>query len=87
MLSGCTKVEALEAASLHPAKLLKISDHKGTLNCEADADIILLNEELEVQATFIAGNLVWLNDKNPVTKEIFTNYAAETNEMKKMKSS
>lgn len=73
-LSGCSKVEALEAASLHPAKLLKISDEKGTLNYGADADILLLNDKLEVQATLIAGNLVWLNNKNDVTKEIFANF-------------
>lgn len=76
-LAGCTKVEALEAASLHPAKLLTISDHKGTLNYNADADIIVLNDELEVQATFIAGNLMWLNNNSPLTREIFANYGTQ----------
>jgi N-acetylglucosamine-6-phosphate deacetylase len=61
----------LEAASLHPAQLLKISDRKGTLNYGADADIILLNNDLEIQATFIAGNLVWLNNTNTLAQEIF----------------
>jgi N-acetylglucosamine-6-phosphate deacetylase len=61
----------LEAASLHPAQLLKISDRKGTLNYGADADIIILNIDLEIQATFIAGNLVWLNNTNTLAQEIF----------------
>ena len=71
---GCTIVEALEAASLHPAQLLKISDRKGTLNYGADADIIILNNDLEIQATFIAGNLEWLDRTNTVAKQIFEDY-------------
>ena len=73
-LLGCSKVQALEAASLHPAQLLQISDRKGTLNYGADADIILLNDDLEVQATFIAGNLEWLNNTNTVVRQIFKDY-------------
>ena len=72
--TGCSKVQALEAASLHPAQLLQISDRKGTLNYGADADIIMLNDDLEVQATFIAGNLEWLNDSNAVVKQVFKDY-------------
>ena len=71
---GCSSVEALEAASLHPAQLLKISDHKGTLNYGADADIIILNDDLEIQATLIAGNLVWLNNSSAVAQKIFADY-------------
>lgn len=73
-LLGCTEVQALEAASLHPAQLLKISDRKGTLNYGADADIIILNSNLEVQATLISGNLVWLNNTSAVAQEIFADY-------------
>ncbi|XP_018091976.1 N-acetylglucosamine-6-phosphate deacetylase isoform X2 [Xenopus laevis] len=35
--TGCTVEEALEAASLHPAQVLGIEDHKGTLDFGADA--------------------------------------------------
>ena len=73
-LLGCNEVEALEAASLHPAQLLKISDRKGTLNYGADADIIILNGNLEVQATLISGNLVWLNNTNAVVQAMFADY-------------
>ncbi|ESO99991.1 hypothetical protein LOTGIDRAFT_213201 [Lottia gigantea] len=55
----CGNVEALEAASFHPAQVLKISDRKGTLDFGSDADFILLTEDLHVKATFIAGELVW----------------------------
>lgn len=49
----------MEAASLHPAQLLDIDTHKGSLEVGKDADFILLNKELQVQATYIAGEKVW----------------------------
>ncbi|OCT64295.1 N-acetylglucosamine-6-phosphate deacetylase isoform X1 [Xenopus laevis] len=57
--TGCTVEEALEAASLHPAQVLGIEDHKGTLDFGADADFVLLDDSLNVKATYIAGKLVW----------------------------
>lgn len=51
----CTMVEALEAATLHPAQTLGIQDKKGTLNTGADADILFLNDDLEIQKVFVAG--------------------------------
>lgn len=60
----CGTVRALEAASLHPAKLLGISDRKGTLNFDSDADFIMLNDDLVVLATYIAGECVWSKAKD-----------------------
>lgn len=61
--TGCSTVEAIEAATLHPAKLLGIEKRKGTLEFGADADFVLLNDQLHVQATFIAGRLAWQGPK------------------------
>ena len=55
-------MEALEVASLHQAQLLAITERKGTLAFGADADIVVLNRDLEVMATFIAGQCVWRSD-------------------------
>jgi N-acetylglucosamine-6-phosphate deacetylase len=57
--SGCTAAEALEAASLRPAQLLQIENEKGSLHEGADADFIFLDDELDVQACYIGGRLVW----------------------------
>jgi len=57
--AGCTIAEALETATLHPAKALGINSHKGVLNYGTDADFILLNEKLEVLQTWIAGECVY----------------------------
>lgn len=55
----CSKVEALEYASLHPAQLLGITERKGTLDYGADADFIVLDNDLSVKATYIGGEQVW----------------------------
>ncbi|XP_034750925.1 N-acetylglucosamine-6-phosphate deacetylase [Etheostoma cragini] len=57
--SDCSVEEALEAASLHPAKLLGVSHKKGTLDYGSDADLVLLDDALNVKATFISGEEVW----------------------------
>lgn len=55
-----TAVEALEAASLHPAQALAITERKGTLDYGTDADFVLLHKErLQVQSTWIGGVCVY----------------------------
>jgi N-acetylglucosamine-6-phosphate deacetylase len=51
-------VEAVEAATLHPAQLLGIEKIKGTLSPGADADILFLNDDLDIQRVFVAGEEV-----------------------------
>ncbi|KAJ2382247.1 N-acetyl-glucosamine-6-phosphate deacetylase [Coemansia sp. RSA 2559] len=53
--TGASKVEALENATLHPAQMLGIAGRKGTLTHGADADILVLDNDLNVQRVFIAG--------------------------------
>ncbi|XP_066600102.1 N-acetylglucosamine-6-phosphate deacetylase isoform X2 [Prorops nasuta] len=57
-LCGCSIVEALEAATLHPARALGIEKTKGVLDFGADADFVMLNENLELLSTWIAGQRV-----------------------------
>jgi N-acetylglucosamine-6-phosphate deacetylase len=52
--AGVPLVEALRMASLNPARALKLS-RKGMLAPGADADLVLLSDELEVVATFVQG--------------------------------
>lgn len=59
MISACSVVEALEAASLHPARALGIEAHKGTLNFGSDADFVMLSDNLHVKSTWIAGKCVF----------------------------
>ncbi|KAM4026176.1 N-acetylglucosamine-6-phosphate deacetylase [Anomaloglossus baeobatrachus] len=57
--TGCALEDALEAASLHPAQVLGLQHRKGTLDFGADADFIQLDDNLNVKATYIAGDVVW----------------------------
>ncbi|XP_003703368.1 N-acetylglucosamine-6-phosphate deacetylase [Megachile rotundata] len=57
--TGCSVVEALEAATLHPAKTLDIDKVKGTLNFEADADFVMLDQKLNLLSTWISGECVY----------------------------
>jgi len=58
--TGCSVVEALEAASLHPALALGIQDSKGTLDIGSDADFVILNySDLSVLSTWIGGESVF----------------------------
>lgn len=52
--TGCTVMEALEAASYRPAKLLGVAN-KGTLSVGADADFLLLDSELNIIRCYIGG--------------------------------
>lgn len=58
-ITKCTLAEALEAASLKPAQLIQAWPAKGTLQIGADADLIVLTDDLQVEATYIAGKLAW----------------------------
>ncbi|KAI4500356.1 hypothetical protein M0802_004773 [Mischocyttarus mexicanus] len=61
--TGCSVVEALEAATLHPARALNIESKKGVLNFDADADFVLLDDNLELLSTWISGDCVYTKCK------------------------
>lgn len=52
---GASLGEALRMLTLNPATLLGIEHKKGTLRPNADADVVLLNEALEVTQVFTRG--------------------------------
>ncbi|KAI9471866.1 MAG: hypothetical protein EXX96DRAFT_597075 [Benjaminiella poitrasii] len=61
--TNCPLVEAIEAATLHPARLLGIDKVKGTLNVGSDADFVFLDDstgEIAVKRVFVAGEEVEL---------------------------
>jgi len=57
--TGCSLVEAVEAATLHPAQVLGLENTKGNLVTGADADLILLDDDLNVHAVIVNGQLAW----------------------------
>lgn len=57
--TGCTLADAIEMASVNPAKQLNIFDRKGSLAIGKDADIVILDDNLDVYMTFCRGELAF----------------------------
>ncbi|MCM3600423.1 N-acetylglucosamine-6-phosphate deacetylase [Robertmurraya korlensis] len=57
---NCSLEDAIQMASLNPAKQLNIIDRKGTISIGKDADIVISDEQLEVVMTFCRGQLAYL---------------------------
>ncbi len=53
-----TVEDAVAMASGNPARLLGIADRKGAISAGMDADLVVLDEELGVRRTMIAGEWV-----------------------------
>lgn len=66
--TNCSIEFALEAASLHPADCLGITDRKGTLNYGSDADFILLDDDMKIHSTWISGECVFVSAEHRVPK-------------------
>jgi N-acetylglucosamine-6-phosphate deacetylase len=52
---GASLGDALQMLTINPAKLLGIEHKKGTLRANADADVVLLNEGLEITQVYTRG--------------------------------
>ncbi len=51
--------EAVNAASLNPAKRIGVADRKGSIEAGKDADIVIVNENFDVLKTIISGRVVY----------------------------
>ncbi|MCL1051254.1 N-acetylglucosamine-6-phosphate deacetylase [Shewanella abyssi] len=58
---GLSIDEALRMASIYPAEFLGISNQFGTLAVGKCADMVVMNDQLKVQQTFMAGQLIYSN--------------------------
>ena len=50
--------DAVRMASETPARIMGVSDRKGSLQKDKDADILVMDEELNVRAVWAMGKLV-----------------------------
>ncbi len=57
-VAGCPLADVSRMASEVPARIMGILDHKGTLEKGKDADIILMDADLNLKAVYSMGNLV-----------------------------
>jgi len=61
--TGCSFIDAVNSASLNPAKVLGIDDKKGRIKVGWDADIVLIDNDLKVKTTLVNGNIFNGQDK------------------------
>ena len=62
--TGCSLEDAIEMASVNPAKQLDIFNRKGSISVGKDADIVILDGEMEVCMTFCHGVLAFNREEN-----------------------
>ncbi len=60
-LAGCLSVlpGAIRMATLNPAAVIGVADRKGKVAPGFDADLVVLAPDLEVEMTFVAGELAF----------------------------
>jgi N-acetylglucosamine-6-phosphate deacetylase len=52
---GVPLLEAVQMATLHPARRLGIAGRKGVIAAGADADLVLLTDSLQVAGVMVRG--------------------------------
>ncbi|MGJ9385530.1 N-acetylglucosamine-6-phosphate deacetylase [Salipaludibacillus sp. CF4.18] len=57
--TGCSLESAIEMSSVTPARQLNVLDRKGTITLGKDADIVILDQQLDVAMTFCRGKLAY----------------------------
>ncbi|MDP4084870.1 MAG: N-acetylglucosamine-6-phosphate deacetylase [Bacillota bacterium] len=57
--TGCTLHDVVQMASVNPAKQLNIFNRKGSIAIGKDADIVILNENMDIYMTYCRGKLAF----------------------------
>jgi N-acetylglucosamine-6-phosphate deacetylase len=60
--TGCSLAEAVKMASLNPALVIGMADRKGSLEPGKDADLVIIDEEVNVYLTMVRGQEVYRAD-------------------------
>ncbi|MBT2647664.1 N-acetylglucosamine-6-phosphate deacetylase [Bacillus sp. ISL-34] len=57
--TDCSMTDIIKMTAENPAKQLRIFDRKGSIRVGKDADLVILNDRLDVEMTFCRGNLAF----------------------------
>ncbi|PRS26243.1 N-acetylglucosamine-6-phosphate deacetylase [Bacillus sp. RJGP41] len=57
--TGCSMTDIIKMTAENPAKQLRIFGRKGSIQVGKDADLVILNDRLDVEMTFCRGNLAF----------------------------
>jgi N-acetylglucosamine-6-phosphate deacetylase len=56
---GCSLTEALKMATINPACVIGVADHKGSLEAGKDADLVIIDSDVNVYLTMVKGQVVY----------------------------
>ena len=57
--TNCTMQDLIKMTAENPAKELGIFNRKGSIQVGKDADLVILNDQMDVEMTFCRGNLAF----------------------------
>lgn len=61
---GISLIEAIQMVTINPSRFLGVEEKKGSLEQGKDADIVILDKELEVEITIVQGSIVYNKSDN-----------------------
>nr|WP_028393103.1 N-acetylglucosamine-6-phosphate deacetylase [Bacillus cihuensis] len=62
MYTNCTMEDIIKMTAANPAKQLNLFNRKGSITVGKDADLVILNEDLDVEMTFCRGKLAYTKE-------------------------
>lgn len=68
-MAGVSLGEAIQMATINPARCLGVQGRKGSLAAGNDADIVILDKELKVKLTMVKGKIVYNREDNKNSKD------------------
>jgi N-acetylglucosamine-6-phosphate deacetylase len=60
-VTGVSLTDAVDLATINPARVLKIDDRKGSINFGKDADFAVIDKDLNVYLTVRGGKVIYNN--------------------------
>ncbi len=61
---GCLLTEAVKMATLVPARVIGVADQKGSLEAGKDADLVIIDADVNVYLTMVKGQVVYCQPDN-----------------------
>ncbi|MDE7263813.1 MAG: N-acetylglucosamine-6-phosphate deacetylase [Anaeroplasmataceae bacterium] len=59
--TDCTLTEAVDMATINPAKCLHVEDRKGSIKVDKDADFVVVDKNMKVYMTICRGEIIYSN--------------------------
>ena len=61
--TSCTLQQAVQSATLNPARVIGVDARKGSLSPGKDADLVLIDENIDVHLTMVKGKVIFRSGK------------------------